>query len=70
MFYLSEGSDLKIDILDESHIPIELYYGSKVSVNKRKQVTIRNYNKLSAKDNIGFTEQQLSVNPNMDNEYL
>lgn len=70
MLYFSEGSNMDINVEDNSIIPIELYYDSNVSINKPSQARIKNCNHLKAKDNIGFTDEQLSINPDMDNELL
>lgn len=68
MLYLSDGSDLKVKVDDIlSHpIPVELYYGSKVGGN-RGRLSVKDRNHLTAKDNVGFTEKELSVDPDMDN---
>lgn len=69
--YLSENSNMDI-IVDYgllAPIPIELYYNSRVKCNSDK-ISIKDYNHLTAKDNIGFTDEELSVNPNLDIEDL
>lgn len=71
MLYLSEGSDLKVKV-DEglaAPIPVELYYGSKAGGNL-KRLSIKDRNKLTAKENIGFTEKELSVDPDLENPDL
>lgn len=71
MLYLSEGSDLKIKV-DRGllrPIPVELYYGSKVGGN-RQCLSIKDCNKLTAKENTGFTDEQLSREPDLDNQDL
>lgn len=71
MLYLSEGSDLEIKV-DEclAHpIPVELYYGSKVR-GDTKRLSAKDCNSLTAKENVGFTEEQLSQEPDMDNQDL
>lgn len=68
MLYLSEGSDLKIKV-DEGllhPIPVELYYGSRIGGN-RKRLSIKDCNHLTAKENIGFSEEALSRNPDINN---
>lgn len=71
MLYFSEGTDLKVkvDKILRHPIPIELYYGSKVGGN-RKRLSIKDYNRLTAKDNIGFSDNALAVDPNITNEDL
>lgn len=68
MLYLSDGSKLRVEIEDGSVVPVELYYGSKISTNKRKQIRVKDRNKLRAKDNIGFTPEQSNVDPNIINK--
>lgn len=68
MLYLSEGSDLKVKVDDGLLHPIsvELYYGSKIGGN-RKRLSIKDCNHLTAKENVGFSDEELSVDPNIDN---
>lgn len=68
MLYLSEGSDLKIKVDDGGlhPIPVELYYGSKVD-GDLKRLSVKDCNSLTAKDNVGFTDEELSVDPEIDN---
>lgn len=71
MLYLSEGCDLKVKV-DSGllhAIPVELYYGSKVGGNI-KSLSVKNCNGLTAKENIGFTEKELSIDPDLDNTDL
>lgn len=71
MLYLSEGSELEVKV-DEgllNHVPVELYYSSKVGGNV-KAMSVKDRNHLTAKDNIGFTDEQLSVDPDLDNADL
>lgn len=71
MIYLSDGSDLNIEV-DEGlihPIPVELYYGSKVSGDVNR-LAVKDCNGVTAKDNIGFTEEELSVDPEIGNEDL
>lgn len=67
-FYLSEKSDLKIKVDETLRCPIavELYYGSKIGSN-RKRLTVLDCNGLTAKDNVGFSQEALNVNPQIDN---
>lgn len=68
MIYLSEGSDLLIKV-DENltrPIPVELYYGSKVK-GDTKRLAVKDCNALTAKDNVGFTEEQLAIDPEINN---
>ncbi|WP_290437737.1 hypothetical protein [Muribaculum intestinale] len=71
MLYLSEGSDLKVKVNEGllHPIPVELYYGSRIGGN-RKRLSIKDCNHLTAKDNIGFSEEELSVDPELNNEDL
>ncbi len=71
MLYLSEGSNLKIKV-DKTvtyPVPVELYYGSKVGGNV-KRLRIKDCNGLTAKENVGFTDEALGVKPDMNNEQL
>ena len=74
-FYLSEGSDLVLDIDENLVFPIdaELYYGSEiredehsVSKNRGSKLSVRDYNAQTARDNVGFTEEELNTNPNLE----
>lgn len=71
MLYLSEGSNLKIEVDNgfRRSIPVELYYGSKAGGNT-KRLQIKDRNRLTAKENIGFTEEELSQEPDMNNKDL
>lgn len=71
MLYLSEGSNLKVKVDDGllSPIPVELYYGSKVG-GDMKRLSIKGCNGLTAKENVGFTEKELSVDPDLNNTDL
>lgn len=69
MLYLSEGSKLKI-VVEEGlrfPVPVELYYGSKVCNADLALLSIKDNNVLTAEDNIGFSDEELSVNPDIDN---
>lgn len=68
MLYFSEGSNLKVKVDSEVLYPIsvELYYGSKTGGN-RKRLSVKDYNHLTAKDNIGFSDEELAVNPDLTN---
>lgn len=71
MLYLCEDSSLEIQV-DEgllNPIPVELYYGSKVGGN-RTCLAVKDCNKLTAKDNTNFSEEELSINPATDNTDL
>lgn len=68
MMYLSEGSRLKIKV-DKGlihPIPVELYYGSSVGGNK-SLLSIKDCNKLTAKDNTDFSEDELKIDPELNN---
>lgn len=68
MLYLSDGSNLEIKADNGllSPIPVELYYGSRVS-GDMKRLSVKDCNHLTAKENVGFTEKELSVEPDLDN---
>lgn len=68
MLYLSDGSELEITVDDvlRHPIPVELYYGSKISGNG-KLLSIKDCNHLTTKDNVGFSEEALSIDPQIDN---
>ena len=72
MIYLSYGSDLSIEVDDaiSNPIPVELYYGSRVTSPDMAKLSIKDCNTLTADDNVGFTEEELSVNPDINNESL
>ena len=74
-FYLSEGSDLVLDIDENLVFPIdaELYYGSEIredehSVSKKRgsKLSVRDYNAQTARDNVGFTDEELNTKPNLE----
>lgn len=68
MIYLSDESSLKIEV-DESikqSIPVELYYNSCI-VGDSSHLSIKDCNKLTERENIDFTEVQLSIEPNLNN---
>lgn len=71
MLYLSEGSNLKVKVDDGllHAIPVELYYGSKVGGNV-KSLSVKDCNRLTAKENVGFNEKELSVDPDLENTDL
>lgn len=71
MLYLSDGSNLKIEVDNgfRRTIPVELYYGSKAGGNI-KRLRIKDCNRLTAKENIGFSEEELSQEPDMNNKEL
>lgn len=68
VLYLSEGSDLKVEVDDCLTCPItaELYYGSKVSGNS-DLLSVKDCNHLKAKDNVGFSDASLSIDPDLEN---
>lgn len=68
VLYLSERSDLKVEVDDRLLHPIsvELYYGSKIG-GDCKRLSIKDCNHLTAKDNVGFSEKELSVGPDLEN---
>lgn len=72
MLYLSEGSKLEITVNDFliNPIPVELYYGSCVTSPDMKTLSVKDCNSLTSKENIGFTDEELSVNPDINNESL
>lgn len=69
MIYLSYGSDMKITVDKDiiCDIPVELYYNSRVSGEK---LSVKDFNGLTAKDNVNFSDEELSVEPNLANEDL
>lgn len=69
MMYLSDGCDIefKVDDFLNHPIPVELYYGSKATGTL---LSVKDCNHLTAKDNVGFTPEQQSVLPNLNNEQL
>lgn len=71
MLYLSEGSDLKVQVEDGLRypIPVELYYGSKVG-GRRKRLTVKNCNGQTRRNNKGFTAEELRTEPDIDNSDL
>lgn len=71
MLYLSEGCDLKVKVDDGLLHPVsaELYYGSKIGGN-RKRLSVKDCKHLTAKENVGFSDEELSVDPNIDNTDL
>lgn len=71
MLYLSEGSSLEIKVDNGllSPIPVELYYGSEVD-GDTNSLTVKDCNDLTASDNVGFTDEELSVDPDLDNTDL
>lgn len=71
MLYLSDGSNLKIEVDNgfRHTIPVELYYGSKAGGNI-KRLRIKDSNRLTAKENVGFSEEELSQEPDMNNKDL
>lgn len=72
MLYFSEGSNLDV-IVDDSlikPIPVELYYGSRITSVNMGKLSVKDCNTLTAKDNIGFSTEALAVDPDMDNELL
>ncbi len=71
MLYLSDESEMEVKVDDGlTHpIPIELYYNSRVMGDTNK-LSIKDYTGLTAEDNIGFTEEELSVDPDINNEDL
>lgn len=67
--YLSEGSSLSVEVDENLRFPIdvELYYGSEISGSKLKVI---NNNKQTAKENIGFSKEELGTDPDLNNEQL
>lgn len=72
MLYLSDGSNLNISVDDclISPIPVELYYGSRATSPNLKMLNIKDCNSLTAKENIGFSDEELSIDPDINNELL
>lgn len=72
MFYLSEGCDLEITVHDflVRPVPVELYYGSRVVSTNMDRLSVKDCNHLTAKDNVGFSDEELAVDPDIDNELL
>lgn len=72
MIYLSNGSNLEIEVNDDllNPIPVELYYGSIATSPDMTKLNIKDNNALTAQDNVGFTEDELSVDPDINNESL
>jgi len=71
MLYLSEGSDLQLEVdgFLKSPVPVELYYGSRVSCEGGR-IAVKDCNRLTASDNVGFSEEELGVDPDTSNEQL
>lgn len=67
--YLSEGSNLEVAVDSDLvfGIDAELYYGSKIN---GENIYVRDYTAQTKADNVGFTEEELSIDPDMDNEDL
>ena len=67
--YLSEGSNLEVAVDSDLvfGIDAELYYGSKIN---GENIYVRDYTSQTKADNVGFTEEELSIDPDMDNEDL
>lgn len=63
--YLSEGSSLIVDADANLMYPIdvELYYGSHIHGDR---LSVKSYNDKTAKDNVGFTDEELNTKPNME----
>ncbi len=63
--YLSEGSSLIVDADANLIYPIdvELYYGSHIHGDR---LSVKSYNDKTAKDNVGFTDEELNTKPNME----
>lgn len=72
MIYLSDGSDLVISVDDylTKPIPVELYYGSRATSHDMGKLSIKDCNSFTAKENVGFTDDELLVNPDLTNELL
>lgn len=72
MLYLSDESDLNIAVDDclISPIPVELYYGSRATSTYMNRLRIKDLNSFTAKENIRFSDEELSINPDMENELL
>lgn len=72
MLYLSDGSNLEVSVDDFliKPIPVELYYGSHIASVDMDKLSVKDCNALTAKDNIGFSSEVLTVDPDMDNELL
>lgn len=70
--FLSEGSELSIEV-DRGLIrpmSVELYYGSRATSPDMKSLSIKDYNSLIAKENIGFSDEELSIYPDINNEQI
>lgn len=67
--YLSEGSNLKVSVDENLMFPIdvELYYGSCVYGSC---VSVKNHNSETASENINFSAEELSTDPDLTNEEL
>ncbi|MCM1301915.1 MAG: hypothetical protein NC226_09355 [Bacteroides cellulosilyticus] len=72
MLYLSESSDLEITVDDFliRPVPVELYYGSRATSVNMERLSVKDCNHLTAKENIGFSDEELSVDPDINNELL
>lgn len=68
MLYLSDGSELEITVDDvlRHPMPVELYYGSYVTGDE-KRLSIKDCNHFTAKDNVGYTDEQSFVDPEIIN---
>ncbi len=72
MIYLSEGCNMEITVdgFLTKPIPVELYYSSRVTSPNMQMLSVKDYNSLTAAENVGFTDEELAVDPDIDNELL
>lgn len=73
MLYFSEGSKIEASAdadLKRGSIPVELYYNSHIYTSDKDKFRIIDNNEASAAENIGFSLEELSTPPDMDNELL
>lgn len=68
MLYLSEGSDLDITVDGGllHPVPVELYYGSNARGDVSR-MSVKDCNRLSVADNVGFSDEELSTDPDVYN---
>lgn len=73
MLYFSEKSRLEV-IADKElmagAVPVELYYDSHIYTKDKERIRVKDYNHLTAQDNVGFTDEEASQEPDMNNELL
>ena len=51
-------------------VPVELYYDSHIYTKDKERIRVKDYNHLTAQDNVGFTDEEASQEPDMNNELL